>query len=106
MKENRLVKLTKAYGRMNKVFLKQCDIVVILLAHGFSRADAIRIYNTMSANYVKFLEDNNYVNCGIKGVPNTLAFTILEAYGITKEAIKQDLESEIELCKSTSTTNA
>ena len=56
----------------NKVFWGRKEIVLILTTFGITESASIHTFQSLRKDYLKMLQDNNFVNPGVRGVPSEM----------------------------------
>lgn len=88
-----LMKLEQAKEEVHSLFITRPMVIRFFGIYGGSRESAEKVYKAMEDTYQKYLEKNDLINPGTKGVPNDIAMSYLKNYGITAEKICQDYEN-------------
>jgi len=56
----------------NKVFWGRKEIVLILTTFGVTEKASIHTFQELRKDYLNLLQENNYVNPGVRGVPSEM----------------------------------
>lgn len=93
MKRDVRTRLMRAVSNINNVYITRPEAVNILTIYGGKKETAEKIYGMMEQEWIGYLRDNNMINPGIKGVPQSIADKYFRQYGITEKQLKKNLES-------------
>lgn len=93
MKRDVRTRLMRAVSNINNVYITRPEAVNILTIYGGKKETAEKIYGMMEQEWIGYLRDNNMINPGIKGVPQSIAEKYFRQYGITEKQLKKNLES-------------
>lgn len=93
MKRDVRTRLIRAVSNINNVYITRPEAVNILTIYGGKKETAEKIYGMMEQEWIGYLRDNNMINPGIKGVPQSIAEKYFKQYGITEKTLRRNLDT-------------
>lgn len=93
MKRDVRRRLIRAVNNINNLYLTKPEVVNLFTIYGGDRETAEKIYGMMELEWKNYLDTNNLINPGMKGVPHSIAEKYLTQYGITEKQLRRNLET-------------